>query len=79
MGNHDRSRAGTRFGKSFVDSINIIALTLPGFAITYYVSGKFEAGWNALYNMILSNRVKRLEWLTYHISVGKTPKIPKDV
>lgn len=38
MGNHDRPRAGTRFGKSFIDSINVIAMTLPGFAVTYYVS-----------------------------------------
>lgn len=36
IGNHDRNRVGTRFGRDRVDAINMIILTLPGISITYY-------------------------------------------
>ncbi|XP_023718249.2 probable maltase isoform X2 [Cryptotermes secundus] len=35
IGNHDNSRAATRFGAELVDAINMIALLLPGTPVTY--------------------------------------------
>lgn len=36
-GNHDRPRVASRFCPEFVDAMNMLVLTLPGVAITYYV------------------------------------------
>merc|ERR1719430_2785360 len=35
LGNHDNWRVGTRFGEENIDGFNMIALLLPGVAITY--------------------------------------------
>ncbi|EAT45278.1 AAEL003434-PA [Aedes aegypti] len=35
MGNHDRPRVGTRFGKERIDAMNMIILSLPGATVTY--------------------------------------------
>lgn len=35
MGNHDKSRVGSRFGYERIDVMNTLLLTLPGIAITY--------------------------------------------
>ena len=37
LGNHDTWRLGSRFGPEFADAFNVLALTLPGAAVTYYV------------------------------------------
>jgi len=36
LGNHDNWRLGTRFGESRQDGFNMVALLLPGVAVTYY-------------------------------------------
>jgi alpha-glucosidase len=36
MGNHDRNRVASRFSPDQVDAFNILAMTLPGIAVTYY-------------------------------------------
>ena len=36
LGNHDHSRAASRFGEGLVDAMNMIAMLLPGTPITYY-------------------------------------------
>lgn len=38
LGNHDQKRIAERFGYGRVDLLNILLQTLPGIAITYYVS-----------------------------------------
>lgn len=38
LGNHDNSRVASRFGRGRADLFNILLQTLPGAAITYYVS-----------------------------------------
>lgn len=38
MGNHDRARYGSRFGAEKIDSVLTLVMTLPGIAVTYYVS-----------------------------------------
>lgn len=38
IGNQDKPRVGSRFGPQRIDGILMLALTLPGIAITYYVS-----------------------------------------
>ena len=35
MGNHDRSRVGSRLGEDRIDIINMLLLTLPGCSVTY--------------------------------------------
>ncbi|XP_053687182.1 maltase A3-like [Sabethes cyaneus] len=35
LGNHDRSRLGTRFGERRIDGLAMIELTLPGVSVTY--------------------------------------------
>ncbi|XP_034651349.1 maltase A3 isoform X5 [Drosophila subobscura] len=35
MGNHDRSRVGTRFGEDRIDLMNMLQMFLPGVSITY--------------------------------------------
>ncbi|XP_053690081.1 maltase A3-like [Sabethes cyaneus] len=35
LGNHDRSRVGTRLGEQRIDSMAMIELTLPGVSVTY--------------------------------------------
>lgn len=35
LGNHDKSRVGTRYGVELVDSMNALLMTLPGIAVTY--------------------------------------------
>ncbi|XP_030383385.1 maltase 1 isoform X2 [Scaptodrosophila lebanonensis] len=36
MGNHDNPRVASRYGVQTVDSMNMLLMTLPGIAITYY-------------------------------------------
>lgn len=36
VGNHDQPRVGSRFGKERIDLINVLLMTLPGIAVTYY-------------------------------------------
>lgn len=36
LGNHDRSRLGSRVGSDMADALNLLSLTLPGVAVTYY-------------------------------------------
>ncbi|GAB0089226.1 uncharacterized protein DMENIID0001_037380 [Sergentomyia squamirostris] len=36
LGNHDRPRVASRFGKDLVDVMNMLVQTLPGVAVTYY-------------------------------------------
>lgn len=36
LGNHDKPRVGTRFGIERIDGLNMLLMTLPGIAITYY-------------------------------------------
>lgn len=38
LGNHDNGRIATRYGTQRTDLINILLKTLPGVAVTYYVS-----------------------------------------
>lgn len=35
LGNHDKSRVGTRYGAELVDGMNALLMTLPGIAVTY--------------------------------------------
>lgn len=41
LGNHDNGRIASKYRPSRVDLYNIFLKTLPGIAVTYYVSGKF--------------------------------------
>lgn len=36
IGNHDQPRVGSRYGTDRIDSINMLLMTLPGIAVTYY-------------------------------------------
>ncbi|XP_065088375.1 maltase 2-like [Ochlerotatus camptorhynchus] len=36
IGNHDQPRVGSRYGTERIDSINMLLMTLPGIAVTYY-------------------------------------------
>ncbi|XP_055594366.1 maltase 2-like [Uranotaenia lowii] len=36
IGNHDQSRVGSRYGVERIDAINMMLMTLPGIAVTYY-------------------------------------------
>ncbi|XP_058449982.1 maltase 2-like [Malaya genurostris] len=36
IGNHDQSRVGSRYGTERIDAINVLLMTLPGIAVTYY-------------------------------------------
>lgn len=36
MGNHEEPRAGSRFSEDLIDGLNMLALLLPGTAVTYY-------------------------------------------
>ena len=38
LDNHDNPRVGSKFGTGLVDALNMIALMLPGVAVTYNVS-----------------------------------------
>jgi alpha-glucosidase len=40
-GSHDHSRVASRAGPNYVDIANVVALTLPGVSITYYVSATY--------------------------------------
>lgn len=35
LGNHDKSRVGTRYGAELIDGMNALLMTLPGIAVTY--------------------------------------------
>lgn len=37
-GNHDQPRVGSRFGEESVGALTTLAMTLPGVAVTYYVT-----------------------------------------
>ena len=54
LGNHDVPRIGSRLGKHLMDAFNIIALSLPGTAVTYQVIIFF------LFFLILVNKVSYL-------------------
>lgn len=38
MGNHDKSRVGSRLGTDRIDLTNILLMTLPGVSVSYNVS-----------------------------------------
>ena len=38
LDNHDNPRVGSKFGTGLVDALNMIALMLPGVAVTYNVN-----------------------------------------
>lgn len=43
IGNHDRARVGSRFGPQRIDGMLMLAMTLPGIAVTYYVSSTYKS------------------------------------
>ena len=38
IGNHDQPRVGSRYGYEKIDALLALVMTLPGIAVTYYVS-----------------------------------------